>query len=132
MTTRITVEEAIAACKFVSEYIGLPLEKFPLTEEPVESAGEISLGEYRKTGSVIEKVDRANKKFASPLTALRYVAKYQGTCFSHHPLTVLFEVDGQLWTMLVIRMGSGRELNISQDDVEDEWREGDRFLVVDK
>ncbi len=126
----ILAEKAITDGKFDSYFIGLSLEMFPLNEEPVESVQEVCLNEWVGTRAAMMRINVAGKKFASPLTALRYATKYPEKQLCD-PLAVIFEIDGDLWHLILGRDRSKRRLTIGLCGLGYEWGESFHFLVVD-
>lgn len=127
---KLVVQKAIDEVGFAYKYVNLPLEQFPVTEEPVDSVKELHTNEYLTTREVLARVKGASKKFASPLTALKYAARYPGKQLEC-PLAVIFEIDGQLWYLVLYRDGDERYLDVRRYGLDDGWHEYYRFLVVD-
>lgn len=124
------VEKAIADGNFNYKAVDLPLEKFPMTEDPVESIKEVCFNEILTIRNVVERINRAGKKFASPLTALRYAAKYPGKQL-HHTMLVVFEINGKFWYLLLTGSGSWRSLRVERWCLDSKWGQDCYFLVVD-
>ncbi len=128
---KLVVEAAMAEGKFDYKYVNLPTEKFPLTEEPLDGVQEMHFNEVLTTRQILAKVKAAKKKCASPLTALRWAAKFPKKQLDY-PLAVIFEIDGQLWYLLLDRNGGERNLGVNRDGLGGKWDEFCRFLVVAK
>ncbi len=129
---KLVVQEAIMDGKFDYTYVNLPIDNFPLTEEPIESVKEMHLNAYLTTRNAMARVNEEGKKFASPLTALRYVAKYPSRQLEY-PMVVIFEIDGWFWGIFFGRRGSVlRGLDVDHFNFSRMWHHSFRFLVVDK
>lgn len=129
LLSELVVQKAIDDGKFDYKYIDLPLEQWPLIEEPADSVKEFHPNEYLKTRDVLARVESAGKKFASPLTALKYAAKYPDKQFEC-PMAVIFKINGQLWCLVLGRGGDERRLSVYRCSLDGGWDESYRFLVV--
>lgn len=128
---KLVVAAAIDDGKFDYKYVDLPIDQFPLTEEPLDGVTEMHPNAYITTREVMKRVDGASKRFASPLTALRWAAKNPSIQLDH-PVAVIFEINGKLWYLLLDGGGSSRDLGVDRYSLDDVWDVLCRFLVVDK
>lgn len=128
----LIVKTAIATGKFFHQYVKLPIEKFPLAQETLNGVKELHFDEHLTARGIKGRVHSANKRFASPLTALRYATKYPEKQLQY-PLAVFFEVDNQIWCLILGNEDSERTLRVEQLDLDtDEFVNFFRFLVVDQ
>ncbi|MDB4940046.1 MAG: hypothetical protein JWO40_471 [Candidatus Doudnabacteria bacterium] len=126
---KLVVEAAIVDGKFDYKYVSLPIEKFPLTEEPLDGVEELHFNQVLTTRQILANIDGKSQKCASPLTALRYAAKFPGKQLEY-VLAVIFEIDGQPQHLILDRQRSERSVHVSQDYLDGNWNERCRFLVV--
>lgn len=131
LLAELVVQAAIDEALFDYKYVDLPVEQFPLTEEPVDSIEELHFNERLTTRQILANIDAKGKKSGSPLTALRYAIKHLKKQLDY-PMAVIFEIDGQLWYLILYGIGSGRGLNVRRCSLDGYWYESYRFLVVVK
>lgn len=127
------IAKAIDDNHFDAKYLDLKPEQIPLVGkgEVDHEVGEVHLNQYITTREVIAKIDERGYKFADPLTALRYALKLPDRQ-RQYPLAVIFEINGQLWCLVLLRDGSKRRVFVNRCNLDDYWDEDYRFLVVRK
>ena len=122
---------AIDENHFDATCLNLAPEQIPLmgSGEVEHEVSALHLNEYLTTREVMAKVDERDFKFADPLTTLLYALKLPDRQ-RQYPIITLFEVNGQLWYLLLEGDVGGRDLRVDRYDLDGRLNGRCRFLVV--
>ncbi len=129
LLVKLVIEAAIKDAKFDYSYVDLSGGQFPLVEEDVDIVEEIHLDQYLLPRRVVAAISATGKRFASPLTALRYAARHPNNQLGY-PIAVIFEVHGERWHLVLHCTGSRRKLHVYRSYLDGRLEEEYRFLVV--
>ncbi len=133
LTTRFLAERIIPAaiedCKFkiVAGSSNLQYADFPINEQSLDDVGLAPNGILRSVHQILEEYPL--EAFASPLTALRYAARYPEV-YMVAPINVLFAAMGKLWGMTFLNWQGLHKMIVRQFFLEARFATGERFLVL--